>query len=110
MDANGLNFWMLSQQQDWRLPPPPATGASAAAANLSSLESGVGVDDTQIVLLTPLPAGAPEFISVDSEIMSVGGVDSTGLQLGVTRGVQGTFAVHQYGEEDRVAIRKCTPS
>ncbi len=94
MDANGLNFWMLSQQQDWRLPPPPPAGASAAAANLSSLESSVGVDDTQIVLLTPLPGGAPAFVSIDSEIMTVAGVDATGLQLGVTRGAQGTAAAN----------------
>jgi phage tail-like protein len=95
MDSNGLKFWMLSQKGDWPLPPPPAgTGSSGPAPNMSSLESSVGVDDTQIVLLTPLPGGAPMFISVDSEVMGVNGIDSTGLQLGVTRGAQGTIAAN----------------
>jgi phage tail-like protein len=88
MDANGLRFWMLSQQGDWPLPQLPPV------ANLSSLASAVSALDTQIVLLTPLPGGSPAFISVDSEIMSVSGIDSTGLQLGVTRGVQGTTATN----------------
>jgi phage tail-like protein len=95
MDANGLKFWMLNQQQDWPLPPPvPAGSATAAAPNVSSLSSRVGVGDTQIVLLTPLPAGAPDFVSIDSEVMSVNGIDSTGLQLGVTRGAQRTAAAN----------------
>src|SRR5271165_2408682 len=96
MDANGLKFWMLSKQQDWSVPPPPPAvpGASAAAPDMSSLAQNVGVDDTQIVLLVPLPGGAPEFISVDSEVMSVSGIDATGLQLGVIRGARGTTATN----------------
>ncbi len=95
MDANGLKFWMLSKQQDWSVPPPPAVpGSSAAAPNMSSLAQNVGVDDTQIVLLVALPGGAPEFISVDSEVMSVSGIDATGLQLGVIRGARGTTATN----------------
>ncbi|MGA7235893.1 MAG: hypothetical protein WBY44_09445, partial [Bryobacteraceae bacterium] len=94
MDANGLKFWMLSQQQDWPLPPPVPAGSAAVAPNLSSLSSSVAVGDTQIVLLVPLPGGAPDFVFIDSEVMSVNGVDSTGLQLGVTRGAQGTAAAN----------------
>ena len=57
MDANGLKFWMLNQQQDWPLSSPVSAGSSAAfAPNVSSLSSSVGVGDTQIVLLVPLPA------------------------------------------------------
>jgi|GEM_PF-553140 len=93
MDPNGLKFWMLSQQGDWPLPPPVA-GTSAAADDVSSLALSVAVADTQIVLLTPLPAGAPEFVFIDAEIMAVNGIDETGLQLGVTRGSQGTTAAN----------------
>jgi phage tail-like protein len=91
MDSNGLKFRMLSQQQDWPLPPPAASGTGA---DLSSLALSAGVADTQIVLLTPLPGGAPEFVSIDAEVMSVNGIDATGLQLGVTRGAQGTAAAN----------------
>jgi phage tail-like protein len=93
MDANGLKFWMLCQQQDWHLPRAPvSTGASAA--NASSLSLSVGAGDTQIVLLTPLPGGALDFVSIDSEIMSVSAIDPTGLQLAVTRGALGTLATN----------------
>src|SRR5580692_3933772 len=91
MDVNGLNFRMLSQQQDWLLPTSPAPGASG---NMSSLETGIGSGDTQIVLLTPLPGGPPAFVLVDSEVMSVNAVDPTGLQLGVTRGAMVTVAMN----------------
>jgi phage tail-like protein len=91
MDANGLNFRMLSQQQDWPLSADPAAGA---ANNPTSLSAGIGAGDTQIVLLTPLPGGPPDFVLVDSEVMNVSGVDTTGLQLGVTRGAQGTTAAN----------------
>ena len=91
MDPNGLKFWMMSQQQDWPLPPPLPDGA---VANLSSLALSVAVADTQIVLLVAMPGGTPDFVSIDSEIMAVNGVDSTGLQLGVTRGAQGTAATN----------------
>ena len=93
MDANGLKFWMLSQSQDWPL-PRAAAGGSASASNDSSLALSAAVADTQIVLLTPFSAGAPEFVLIDAEIMSVTGIDSTGLQLGVTRGAQGTTATN----------------
>ncbi len=89
MDVNGLNFRMLSQQQDWLLPASPG-----ASGNMSSLETGIGAGDTQIVLLTPLPGGPPDYVLVDSEVMSVNGVDPTGLQLGVARGAMGTAAVN----------------
>lgn len=87
MDSNGLKFWMLSQQQDWPLPPP-----AAASPNLSSLALAVAPSDTQVVLLTPLPAGAPDFVSIDSEIMAVNGIDPAGLQLTVSRAAQNTTA------------------
>src|SRR5262249_14988690 len=92
MDSNGLKFWMLSQQQDWPLPPPVLTGAGVP--NLSSLGLSVSVTDTQIVLETPMPGGTRDCISVDSEVMAVSGADPTGLQLGVTRGAQGTIAAN----------------
>ncbi len=87
MDANGLNFWMLNQATDWPLAPPSGT-----SVNMSSLRESVGVSDEQIILLTPFPTPAPSFVLVDSEVMSISGVDSTGLQLSVTRGAQGTDA------------------
>jgi phage tail-like protein len=89
MDSNGLKFWMLSQQQDWPLPPPALAGSGP---NLSSLGLSASVGDTQIVLETPLPGGAPDFVSIDGEIMAVNGIDPSGLQLGVTRGALGTLA------------------
>jgi phage tail-like protein len=96
MDANGLNFWMLSRPEDWPLSPPPSASGSAEtpAPNMSSLEASVGVADTQIVLLVPLAAGAPAFVLVDSEVMRVSAVAASGLQLTVTRGAQGTIAAN----------------
>ena len=99
MDSNGLNFWMLNQQQDWHLlHSATPLGAAAAAARISSLATALGANDSQVVLVLPIPGGVPDFISIDSEIMSVSGVESTGLQLGVMRGAQGTTsATHVAG-------------
>ena len=95
MDSNGLKFWMLSQQQDWPLPSPAQAGG---AADLSSLALSATATDTQIVMLTPLPAGSPAFVAIDSEILAVGGVDASGLELTVTRAAQGsTAAFHPPG-------------
>ena len=87
MDSNGLNFWMLSQAGDWPLTP------QSASPNVSSLAESVGIADTQIVLETPLPGSLPGFVLIDLEVISVGPVDPTGLQLTVTRGAQGTTAM-----------------
>src|SRR5258706_5232183 len=92
MDANGLKFWMLSREQDWALAPP--TPVSASGQNVSALEARVGVADTQIVLTVPLPGGSLPFVLIDSEVMAVTAVDSSGLQLTVTRGAQGTAAAN----------------
>ncbi len=89
MDANGLNFWMLNQPQDWPMAPPSAT-----APSMSSLAANVGVADSQILLLTPFGGAAPTFVLIDSEVMSVTAADPTGVQLTVTRGVQGTAATN----------------
>ena len=90
MDANGLNFWMLSRQEDW--PLPAATAAQASPS--SSLGESVVVADTHIVLLTPFSAPIPAFVLIDSEVMVVSSADATGLELTVTRGAQGTPAVN----------------
>ncbi len=92
MDSNGLNFWMLSQAGDWPM------ASQSASPSVSSLAESLGIADTQIVLETPLPGSLPAFVLIDSEVMSVGGVDQTGLQLAVTRGAQGTMAmIHPAG-------------
>ena len=82
MDANGLNFWILSQQSDWATP----------GLNMSSLAKSVGVSDAQIVLASRFAGAMPQSLSIDSEIMTVGGADATGLLLNVTRAAQGTVA------------------
>ena len=85
MDANGLNFWMLSQKQDW-------------AANTPSLAAGIGTADVRVVLAGRIPWGAPAFLLIDSEVMSVDDMDATGTKLDVTRGVQSTTpAPHPVG-------------
>ena len=92
MDSNGLNFWMLSQAADWPL------AAQSANPSVSSLAGSVGIADAQIVLETPLPGALPGFVLIDSEVMPVGGVDASGLQLTVARGAQGTIAaIHPEG-------------
>ena len=85
MDANGSNFWMLSQEQDW-------------SAQAPILAAGVGTANAQVVLAARNPWGTPAFLLIDSEIMSVDGVDATGTVLDVTRGVQSTApAPHPVG-------------
>ncbi len=93
MDANGLNFWMLSQRQDW-----PLAAAAGAAPAVSALSSAADAVETQLVLRTPLPGALPAFVLIDSEVIAVSGADSTGLQLSVTRAAQGPLAaVHPPG-------------
>ncbi len=58
----------------------------------SSLAANVQVGDIQVVLATPFPTGDLAFISIDSEVMNVTGVDPTGTVLGVVRGARGTSA------------------
>ena len=82
MDSNGLNFWMLSQPQDWPLAAP-----AAASADVSSLSASLGFADTQIVLETPLPARAGVRTG-GFRSDGVSWVDATGLQLSVTRGAK----------------------
>jgi phage tail-like protein len=80
MDANGLNFWMLSQKQDW-------------AANTPILAADLETANVVVTLVARIPAVAPAFLLVDSEVMSIDAIDSTGTKLSVTRGVQGTAPV-----------------
>ena len=66
----------------------------AALPNLSTLGESVAVSDAQVVLETPFSGTTPPFILIDSEVMSVSGADSTGLQLNVGRGAQNTSAAN----------------
>ena len=85
MDANGLNFWMLSQKQDW-------------AANTPILAAGIGTAEVRVALVSRIPWGTPAFLMIDSEVMSVDGIDPTGTLLDVTRAVQSTArAPHPVG-------------
>ncbi len=86
MDANGLKFWMLSQAQDW------------ASNYAHSARAASGVSNAQVTLARPIPWGVPLFLLIDSEVMSVIGIDATGTILDVNRGVQSTAAVpHSVG-------------
>jgi phage tail-like protein len=85
MDANDLNFWMLSQAQDW-------------AANTPTLAANIGPSSTQVNLVSALPWGTPLFVSIDSEVMSVDPANSTSTLLKVSRGAQSTTeAPHTVG-------------
>jgi uncharacterized protein len=64
----------------------PPGSVVASAANTSSLASAAGTADTTITLVAPLPWGAPASVLIDSETMTVTGVDPTGTKLTVTRG------------------------
>jgi len=64
----------------------PPGSLLVSAANTSSLANPVAATDRQITLAAPQPWGSPAFVLVDSEIMTVTGVDSTGTILTVTRG------------------------
>jgi phage tail-like protein len=86
MDSNGLNFWMLSQKDDWPLAPGVST------QTLSLLGREVDGLEGQIVLETAFVAPPPSFVLIDAEVMSVQATDSTGLQLSVTRGAQDSVA------------------
>jgi phage tail-like protein len=79
MDSNGVNFWMLSQAQDWA-PNPPILAASVGPANAF------------IAVTARLPWGMPAFLLIDAEVLSVGSMDTTGTILQVSRGVQSTVA------------------
>ncbi len=92
MDANDLNFWMLSQAQDW-------------AANTPTLAANIGPSGTQVTLVSRLPWGAPSLISIDSEVMSVNTLDPTGTILNVNRGAQSTTqAPHTAGTPVLTAV------
>ncbi len=85
MDSNGVNFWMLSQAQDWA-PNPPI------------LAAGVGSASQLITVAARLPWGMPAFLLIDAEVLSVGSMDATGTILEVSRGVQSTVpATHAVG-------------
>jgi phage tail-like protein len=85
MDVNGVNFWMLSRAQDW-------------AANTPILLEGMGSSNAQITLAAPIPWGIPLYVLIDSEILSVDGIDPTGTILQVNRGAQSTTpAPHSVG-------------
>ena len=58
----------------------------------SSLSANVLQTDTQLPVAVPFPTGDLAFISIDSEVMDVTGVDSTGTVLTVVRGARCTTA------------------
>jgi phage tail-like protein len=92
MDSNGLNFWMLSQKQDW-------------AANTPVLAGGIGPSSAQVTVVSRLPWGMPAFLSIDAEVMSADGMDPTGTVLSVSRGVQSTVAAaHVVGTPVLVSV------
>ena len=64
----------------------PAGSLVASAANTSSLAADVAAADTSVSLTAPLPWGNPAFLSVDGEVLTVTGLDSTRTQVSVTRG------------------------
>ena len=59
----------------------------------SALLANVLIGDTQISLAAPFPTGDLAFVSIDSEVMDVVGVDSTGTVLTVLRAARCTTAV-----------------
>jgi hypothetical protein len=73
----------------------PPGSLLASAGNTSSLVNAIGTTDTTITLNAPLPSGAPSSVRVDSEVITVTGVDPTGTILTVTRG--GSPAAHAAG-------------
>ncbi len=92
MDVNGVKFWMLSQAKDW-------------ASNTPILLGGIGSSNAQVTLARPIPWGVPLFLLVDSEVMSVIGIDATGTILDVNRGVQSTAAVpHSVGTPVQIPV------
>ena len=92
MDVNGVKFWMLSQAQDW-------------ASNIPILLGGIGSSNAQVTIARPIPWGVPLFLLIDSEVMSVIGIDATGTILDVNRGVQSTVAVpHSVGTPVQIPV------
>ena len=73
----------------------PPGSLVVSAANTSSLSAAVAASDTTISLVAALPWGAPDFLSIEGEVMTVTGVDSTGTKISVTRG--GGATTHSVG-------------
>ena len=72
----------------------------------SALAASVQPTDPQIVLAAPFPTGDLAFVSVDSEVMNVTGVDPTGTILTVQRGSRVTAAaIHSPGTAVLGSIR-----
>jgi uncharacterized protein len=73
----------------------PPGSLVASAANTSSLASAVASGDTKITLAAPFPWGPPASVLIDTETMTVTGIDATGTNLTVNRG--GSPAPHAAG-------------
>lgn len=63
----------------------PAGSLLASAGNISSLANDVGTADNQITLAAPMLSGQPASVLVDSEVMTVTGMDASGTNMQVTR-------------------------
>ena len=67
-------------------------------ASIAVLEAAAAATDTQITIAPALTGAAPGFVLIDTEVMTVTAVDSTGTKLTVTRGSEGsTGAAHIVG-------------
>ena len=73
----------------------PSGSLVASAANTSSLAADITAAGTLVSLAAPLPWGAPDFVSIEGEVMTVTAVDSTRTQVTVTRGTGA--AIHKAG-------------
>ena len=69
-------------------------------ASIAFLEAAAGAADTQITVAPPLTGPNPGFVLIDSEIITVTAVDTTGTKLTVTRASEGsTAAAHLVGAQ-----------